>query len=356
MPVYYLCPDGERPAGGVRTIYRHVDILRRHGIEAFVVHQRRGYRCTWFHNETPVLSWAGPRGPASSLTRRVTRRLGHRSRGNEQLRRPPSFPIDPEDVLVIPEVFGPRLAEIAPGIAKVIFNQNVFLTFQGYPHDLRDVHFPYNHPEVVATIVASEYGLRFLEHVFPDKPVFRVRCSVDPALFRFDEAKRAQIAYMPRRNRRDALRVLAILAARRRLDGYKLVEISGMTEEAVAFELRRSLVFLSLSYQEGFGLPSAEAMACGAIVVGYDGCGGQEYLLPHVAFPVPTADVLAFANMLEHVLTLNKERPQELRDRAHEASAFIRSAYGPEREEEELLAAWGQILADPGRGFPAGRA
>ena len=51
-------------------------------------------------------------------------------------------------------------------------------------------------------------------------------------------------------------------------------------------------------------------MACGAIVVGYDGFGGREYILPDFAFPVPAGDLLEFARTLERVVTLQMENPE----------------------------------------------
>jgi hypothetical protein len=54
MAVYYWCPDADRPYGGVRAIYRHVDILNEHGVAAFVLHERRPFRCTWFRNGTRI--------------------------------------------------------------------------------------------------------------------------------------------------------------------------------------------------------------------------------------------------------------------------------------------------------------
>src|SRR5947209_5016280 len=55
MTVYYVAPDSDDPSGGMRVIYRHVDILNRHGIAAAVLHCRRGFRCSWFANETAVV-------------------------------------------------------------------------------------------------------------------------------------------------------------------------------------------------------------------------------------------------------------------------------------------------------------
>jgi hypothetical protein len=85
-------------------------------------------------------------------------------------------------------------------------------------------------------------------------------------------------------------------------------------------------------------------MACGAIVVGYDGFGGREYMLPEFAFPVPAGDRMEFARTLEGVIALQRENPDELRDRATRGSAFITDILSRSREEQELLGAWEEIL------------
>src|SRR3989442_1489939 len=110
--IYVLCPDYEPPSGGIRKLYRHVDVLIRHGFEASILHHRDGFRCKWFASTTPVTSLARTRP-------------------------------GPEDVLVVPEVYGPDLAALAPGVAKVVFNQNAYLSFRGYGLDVADVRTPY---------------------------------------------------------------------------------------------------------------------------------------------------------------------------------------------------------------------
>jgi glycosyltransferase involved in cell wall biosynthesis len=333
------------------VIYRHVDILAKAGIEAYVVHERHGFRCRWFENETPVLGWSRRRaGADASLARRASRyaKRGFRrvpaDRPFLHLREPASFPITSDDIVVIPEVFGPHLAEIAPGVPKIVFNQNVYFTYFYYPTDLRSLTFPYRHPEVVATFVISEDSQRFMEYIFSGSRIYRVRWSIDPARFRFEEPKLPQISYMPRRGDDDAAHVLATLAARGALDGFEIVRLSGLGEEEVASRLRRTLVFLSLGYHEGLPRPPAEAMACGAIVVGYDGYGGREYLLPELAYPVPCGDLRSFSETVERVLGLQRERPDELRHRAARAAAFIAENYSARGEEVELLAAWNDVL------------
>src|SRR4051794_9788999 len=56
--VYFLVPDYNIPAGGNRVIYRHVDILNGAGIKTFALHERRGFRFSWFENNTPVTNLA----------------------------------------------------------------------------------------------------------------------------------------------------------------------------------------------------------------------------------------------------------------------------------------------------------
>ena len=52
--IYYLCPDTNKPRGGVKVIYEHVDILNGAGFSACVLHQKKGFRCNWFDNLTTV--------------------------------------------------------------------------------------------------------------------------------------------------------------------------------------------------------------------------------------------------------------------------------------------------------------
>lgn len=358
--IYYLCPDYGAHAGGVRVIYRHVDLLRRNGYEAFVVHERRGFRDTWFESEAPVLAWSSRRNRthnslASRAMRYARRTLNHRNGDATplHLREPPCFVIDSSDVVVIPEVFGPHLAEVAPGVPKVVFVQNGYEAFLGYPPDPHAMPAPYRHPEVVATLSISDDTRRLVEYAFPGVKSIRVRWSLNPTHYWFGDEKLRQIAYMPRKGADDARHVLAMLASRGSLDGYRIRPIENLDEAGVGACLRESLVFLSLGLHEGLPLPPAEAMACGAIVVGYDGFGGQEYLRSELAFPVPAGDRLRFGQTLEHVLALHEEKPHELHERARLAADYIARTYSPAREEEELLAAWENILESLGQSLTA---
>ena len=56
--IYVFAPDLAHPLGGMRMLYRHVDILNTNGFEAFIVHNSARFKIDWFEHETPVL-----RGP-----------------------------------------------------------------------------------------------------------------------------------------------------------------------------------------------------------------------------------------------------------------------------------------------------
>ena len=50
--IYYWSPDYTSAVGGVKILYRHVDILNKNGFNASVIHRKSGFRCTWFYNDT----------------------------------------------------------------------------------------------------------------------------------------------------------------------------------------------------------------------------------------------------------------------------------------------------------------
>jgi hypothetical protein len=346
MAVYYLCGDREAPAGGIKVIYRHVDLLNRNGIGAFVLHERPPFRCTWFENETPIAYWLRTPAPRPMFARRVERRLRPQPVARERihLARPPELALSDDDVLVVPEGFGPRLAEIAPGIRKVIFNQNAYRTFHGYPPDIDSHSVPYRSPDVALTIVISEDNRRYLTSAFPDVEIRRIHYEYDPARFPFRDNKRRIVSYMPRKNPFDAEQVLLLLRLSGSLNGWDVAAIDGLSERETAAVLGDSSVFLSFGHPEGCPLPPAEAMLSGAIVVGYHGMGGREYFRDEFAYPIDVGDIRAFAETAASVLRRFDTEPEVLAGQAQAACRFIRETYTAEREERELLEVWGELL------------
>lgn len=311
--VWYLCPDTNVPAAGVRVIYRHVDLLNSVGLPAVVVHHRAGFSCTWFTHETKVMSAA-------------------------------DAVLSPADILVVPEYYGPSLADLPSGLRVVIFNQNTYRTFtgRGAVAALRR----YAGSESLAAIVVVSYdNAEYARYAFPGVRVARVTNSVDGNLFRPASTPPGRtIGYMPRRRSDDARQVLDLLEIRGCTDDWDIVRIEGQREEQAAEIFRTCSIFLSFSEQEGFGMPPAEAMASGCYVVGFTGLAGREFFQPDICSPVEEGNVLAFAQAAERAMADLDKDPQAVRDRGLEASERIRSRYSPQVQLDELVAFYASLL------------
>jgi hypothetical protein len=317
--IWFDCPETPEPIGGIKQIYRHVDALNRIGIPASVVHATTGFRCRWFANDTPV-TYAADLAPAD------------------------------DDILVVPECRPAEekpLSDQFPGLRRVVFNQNCYLTFKDA--DLRDgvdggYRSVYEDPATVAVITVSRDSADVLRYIFPRLPVHAIRYAIDPAVFRFGERKERTVACIARKNK--VLReVLHSLRVRGSLDGYEVVVLDNVPEERVAEVMHRSLFFLTALNYEGFGLPPAEAMASGCVVVGFDGRGGREFLTPETGFPVPNGDLRGFVETVEAAMRTADEDPGRLDGLRRHASEFITTRYSAQREAESVAAAWAPVLA-----------
>jgi hypothetical protein len=310
--IYLLCPDDDIPWGGIRKMYRHVDILQQHGMPAAILHKQPGFRCTWFANRTPIAY--------ISQTQ-----------------------VKESDYMVMPEILGPIVTTTFPGVRKVVFNQNCYSSFRGFRLHYDERLMPYTHPDVIAALVVSRDSEEYMRYVFPRLPVYRLRYAIDPELFAPGKEKKDHIAFMPRKQGEDILQVLNILRFRGALKGFTLVPIHQKTAAETAAILRAARVFLSFGHPEGFGLPAAEAMACGCVTVGYHGGGGREFLRPDVGFPIEVGDILGFARTVESVLHQCRNAPEALEALTQRAAAFIRETYSPANEANDIHAAWQSI-------------
>ena len=86
--------------------------------------------------------------------------------------------------------------------------------------------------------------------------------------------KNRSIAFMPRKNLHDSNVVISLLDRSSGLDVGHLPRL--IKSQRCDLNFATSICFLSFGHPEGFGLPVAEAMACGCAVVGYSGLGGRE--------------------------------------------------------------------------------
>lgn len=306
--VYYLAPDNNRPSGGVRVIYRHVDVLNQLGINAAVLHTKSGFRASWFANDTKIAY-------ATSTI------------------------INPKDILVLPEYSAPWFGSVPEQIRTVVFNQGPHYTFSALPGG----HAAYGKlAGLEAILTVSEDGASLLRLAFPKIPIHIVRNVVDSTLFYPDfDFKNKIVSYVPSRRADELEQLLRVLKAQPEfVEGeWQLQALKGLDETDMASALKQSAIFISLSHRDGFGLPPAEAMACGAYVVGHPGGGGNEFFDP--AYCTIAHDNTELATGLLDAMRM----PGKLRhERSQLASQKIRARYSSEGLEQDLASFYGGLV------------
>ena len=317
--LFFVCyPDTNATIGGVKQIYRQVELLRRAGLLAWVVHEQPKFRVDWFSSDAPVLDL----GTVLALA-----------------------PDPGRDLIVLPETWLRTLPSYLSPVPKVIFNQNAFYTFglDGQCH--ADTLALYRHPDLKAVVTVSNDSRDLLVRgcgLSPDR-CFVIRNGIDPALFYPPPVKVRRIVY-PARKYADHARKVALMAAARPLfQRYPFRELPRMSHAALAQELREALVFLSIGHPEGFGLPLAEALACGCLVVGYHGLGGRDFALEAMRC-VEFGDLLSFLEALEQELQRFEASPELVSSQRIQAAQDIQTCYGPEQEQAVALRVWQQVL------------
>ena len=105
---------------------------------------------------------------------------------------------------------------------------------------------------------------------------------------------------------------------------------------------RTPLMFLSCGHPEGFGLPLAEAIACGCLVVGYHGLAGRDFALPHMQV-VEFGDLLGLLKGVEQELARFDAAPEAVIQERLAASETILQTYSLEAELDCCLRTWAHI-------------
>lgn len=185
--------------------------------------------------------------------------------------------ISPDDILVLHDSLPREVFDrfLAMPVRRVFFCQNhYFLGGTLQPHE-RLADFPIDAFNCVSEPIAAH--LRSVHGVAD--PII-IRPPIRPGRSeRF--VKKVQICYMPRKR----LVECGTITYRFRylypeIADTPFISIHDKHPDEVAAIMAESAVFLSLSRNEGLGLPPLEAMANGCVVVGYHGGGGLDYATP----------------------------------------------------------------------------
>jgi len=344
--LFFLATDTNTPSGGRMVVYQLVDILVKNGYNAYALHQKRGFRYTWFPNNTPVC--------CSYQIKRERIRYG----GAKELFRygfdllkdivscpfsaEPSVQLSENDVLVLSGREAAYCREILVGVPKISLSQNPFIFFQANSLDCKT---SIEHRDIIGRITMSKLNYEMHCNVFSEDAVWNVPVYIDVRYFSYSHQKKKQIAFMPRRLQGDSRALINMLNLRGNLSGFSFVPIDNKTLSETAKIMKESLIFLSFSHREGLGLPPAEAMACGCIVIGYSGNGGDEFFHEDIAFKIADGDVLHYVEIVEQVTQEHITNPLRLDTMRKKASVQILQTYSRENMEKYLLESWSEIMS-----------
>ena len=320
--VYATFPTTRR-SGGVHVMMQHVRLLSAAGYSAWLWLPGPDGAPDWFDDDLPV-------------------RFG------------PELTLGADDLLVLPEVPVVPGRDPAPGARKVIFNQNHFYTYAAAAKpDADDPPYPGWSPMPSVWTVSQE-GLDVLGALHAHLDVRLVPNFVDSARFRprttptdragSEPGPRLSVVWFSRKRPRESSLVHRLLSADPRLAGIDLHEVTDEPWPVVADLLAAATVFIAFGHTEGFGLPVAEALAAGCLIVGYDGGGGHELFEAPGAWPVPEQRPIL---LVERVVDLVRREP-DLRPLAAANRAWLLERYGPDRTRDALMEAVDAARAQPG--------
>ena len=336
MTITFLCPH-VRIAGGVRAILTYADRLARRGhvVTVLVPGER-----TW---------WGGVRGAASPTW------MGELRASLRWVRRWAPDALPDADAVVATAWQSASVVAAAPARA----GRGFYLVqhYESLYHGRAEaVDATYRLP--LAKIVISTWLREIMRERFASDAEVVVT-PVDGALFHRVDVPRApglprvlmlhhDYAWKGVADGMDAVARVRARGSALRLVGFgvKPPREPGRYDEFHAdppqAELRRLYsaadVYLCPSWDEGLGMPSMEAMACGAALVTYDNGGSRDYARDgETALVAPRRDLGALAASLARMID-----DAALRDRiAVAGSAFVRRAFDWDRavaRMENLLA------------------
>ncbi len=246
MKIYFVYKGRNSPSGGHKHIRLMVSLLCELGVEAKLLLNGMTADDHFYQGQTAVANFDI-----------------HSAKKN----------LKEDDIVIFPEACISSYTDQIEqwNCRKGVYNQNGFyaLTYSlpgGYYR--HGIEFVIANAPYVGSITQHYLGM-------PPNRIFQVPYWIVRGPFERNAPELTSrphvICYMPRKLPDHIARVKELLGAIG--NGFEWVALDGIDENEVARCMQSCQIFLSTQDQEGFGLPSLEAMSCGALVIGYPGTG-----------------------------------------------------------------------------------
>ncbi len=343
LKYYFVLPRLTRPIGGTNILLWLIETLQDSGFDAAPLYDEADFKYALY-----------PYNGKSFYTPDLHRALAHKKkfrlnnfrhilkipRNNQRNTR---WQPSRKDVYVVPEFIYPQCMRALPPAPCILATQNGFSLMRAFMQD-RTSDTP-QYPKITTGFTISDATHDAATTLIkPD--MHRMRLPVCQSDLVYRANKKFQIAFMPRKRSTESATIIAALKMQPELQDIPIVPIAGLNKAACNRLLSESLIFLSFSEKEGFGLPPAEAMATGSIVIGYTGVGGNEYFTDQTGFSIEDGNIFKFIRTIKDVVTRYRTDPGPLDRLRQQASQIVWNRYNADTARQIACEVWAQIDQD----------
>lgn len=286
-----------KPVGGVKVILQHCLILKELGYDVKLI-KLGDYEGNFFNFDVDIYKYSDV-----------------------------AFSMSPESIVVIPECC-PGYQDYFNKYKKVLFAQNTRI-YGGVTHSYFDIDKSFVDNGFVKIMTCSDFVANALSKE-PLESVSIINNFIDQKKFIYKSEYRVEnrVLALPRKNAKDIEKIISLANGL----GYDFVFADALTESELIDEYHKADIFLASGYPEGFGLPPLEAMACGAVVVGFTGGGANEFMIhKKTALVAKDGDVDKVAGYLAEL-----KKDIELKENIRKGGLNISQKYTRKRTEKQL--------------------
>jgi len=316
MRILYFCPEITVPSGGIKRLYDHVAVLRKHGFDAFIVQRDTQQKPHWFETDIePVLLDA-------------------------------CMPLMPDDHVVIPDGLAVALSSLQDcRVTLLILNPYYLLQAERNVPVLQL-------SEKLSIVSNSPTIASFLAWLYDRRNIYTVKTGVDTAHF-YPQKKDGPIKIVYTL-RKDTMSEMAIHLALRHLhkEGThvetEVVAIENCSLKEYARHLREAHIWLTTALLHGFPRSTLEAMASGCLCLGFAGACGKDIIkLPNNEragnfIAASDGDLFSLSMVLARTLKALHTGDAGMQDIAAAGRATA-ARHTMEREKQSIVKLWQRI-------------